>query len=134
MYMHWAARQGYGVRVLDEETEGQGCRSSTLEIEGKYAYDFLRNESGLHRFTRVSPYGGGAKIHTSFIGIKVTPVDGNQDAGVNSEKEIKIDMKDVKIETMRARGPGGQHVNKTESAVRIMHFPTKIIVSVSIYK
>lgn len=131
MYIKWASQRNYSSQILDEEVEGGGCKNCTLEIMGKYAYDLMKNETGIHRFTRVSPYGAGTKIHTSFISTKVTPVLPKVDCEIQSEKDIKIDPGDLRIEFMKARGPGGQHVNKTESAVRIVHLPTRIIVSVS---
>lgn len=127
--MRWSDLMNYNSTVKDEDVEGQGCKWCMIEVEGKYAYDFLKGESGIHRFTRISPYGGGAKLHTSFTSVKTSPIITSSNCTIESIEDIKIDNKDLKMETMKASGPGGQHVNKTESAVRIVHIPTNIIVT-----
>lgn len=123
MYVRWAEKKGYKVESLDEsQGEEAGLKSATIQISGKNAYGWLKTESGVHRLVRISPYDSNARRHTSFASISVTPV-------VDDNVLIEILEKDLKIDVYRASGAGGQHVNKTESAVRFTHMPTGIIVA-----
>ena len=123
MYMRWAEQHGYKVHLLDESRgEEAGIKSATIEISGHNAYGWLKTESGVHRLVRISPYDSNARRHTSFSSVSVTPV-------VDDTIEIEVLEKDLKVDTFRASGAGGQHVNKTDSAVRFTHIPTGIIVA-----
>jgi peptide chain release factor 2 len=123
MYIRWAEKKGYKVTWLDENMgEEAGIKSATIQITGHNAYGWLKTESGVHRLVRISPYDSNARRHTSFSSASVTPV-------VDDNVAIEILDKDLKIDTYRASGAGGQHVNKTESAVRFTHMPTGIIVA-----
>jgi peptide chain release factor 2 len=124
MYTRWAEQHGYKVEYL-EETEGEeaGLKSATIQIKGHNAYGWLKSENGVHRLVRISPFDSNARRHTSFASVAVFPV-------VDDRIVIDINEADVRTDTMRSQGAGGQHVNKTESAVRLTHIPTGIAVLV----
>jgi peptide chain release factor 2 len=122
MYRRWAERRGYGIETI-EYTLGEeaGIKSATYSITGEYAFGLLSAERGVHRLVRISPFDAGARRHTSFASVAVAPV-------VDDTVSVEIDEKDLKIDTYRASGAGGQHVNKTDSAVRVTHLPTGTVV------
>lgn len=123
MYTRWSEQKGYKVKILDyqDATEG-GIKSATLLIEGENAYGYLKNEKGVHRIVRISPFDSSGRRHTSFSSLDVIPeMDDNISVDINPE--------DLRIDTFRSSGAGGQHVNKTDSAIRITHIPTNIVVS-----
>ncbi len=122
MYTRWAEQHGYKVEWL-EETEGEeaGLKSATVQIKGRNAYGWLKTENGVHRLVRISPYDANARRHTSFASVNVYPV-------VDDRIVVDIKESDVRVDTMRSGGAGGQHVNKTESAIRLTHIPTNIAV------
>jgi peptide chain release factor 2 len=122
MYLRWAERNGYGTVVTDRlEGEGAGIKSVTFEVNGENAYGLLQSEIGVHRLVRISPFDANARRHTSFASVFVYPQ-------VDDEIKIDIRMEDVRIDTFRASGAGGQHVNMTDSAVRMTHYPSGIVV------
>jgi peptide chain release factor 2 len=122
MYTRWAERKGYKVEYIEEsEGEEAGIKSATIVVKGMNAYGWLKTETGVHRLVRISPFDSNARRHTSFASVGVFPV-------IDDKIEIDVSEKDVRIDVYRASGAGGQHVNKTESAVRITHIPTNIVV------
>ncbi len=123
MYLRWAERNGYKTEVLDlQPGQEAGVKAATVRIVGDYAYGYLHGEGGVHRLVRMSPFNVAQSRETSFASVFVTPE-------IDDDIDIEIDEKDLKIDTFRSSGAGGQHVNKTESAVRITHLPTQIVVS-----
>ncbi|NJM82441.1 MAG: peptide chain release factor 2 [Tabrizicola sp.] len=126
MYVRWAEQHGYKVELQSEsDGDGAGIKSASYKISGHNAYGWLKSEAGVHRLVRISPYDSAARRHTSFCSVWVYPV-------VDENIEIEVLDKDIRIDTFRSSGAGGQHVNKTDSAVRITHFPTNIVVTSSL--
>ena len=123
MYTRWCDKKGYTVKMLDlqDDTEA-GIKSATLLCEGENAYGYLKNEKGVHRLVRISPFNAAGKRQTSFAMLEVTPE-------IDDEITVEIDPEDLRIDTYRSSGAGGQHVNKTDSAIRITHLPTNIVVT-----
>jgi len=122
MYSRWSEARGFKLQIIEESAgEEAGIKSVTMRIEGENAYGWTKTESGVHRLVRISPYDSSARRHTSFASVWVYPV-------VDDNIEIEIEDKDLRIDTYRASGAGGQHVNKTDSAIRITHLPTNIVV------
>jgi peptide chain release factor 2 len=123
MYTRWAEQHGYKVEWI-EETEGEeaGIKSATIVVKGRNAYGWLKSENGVHRLVRISPFDSNARRHTSFASVSVYPV-------IDDRIVIDIKESDVRTDTMRASGAGGQHVNKTDSAIRLTHIPTNIVVA-----
>ncbi|ABI76942.1 peptide chain release factor 2, programmed frameshift [Hyphomonas neptunium ATCC 15444] len=122
MYVRWAEKRGYGVELLDErDGEEAGIKSATLQIKGENAYGWLKSEQGVHRLVRISPFDSSARRHTSFSSVAVSPV-------IDDKIDVEINPSDVRTDTYRASGAGGQHVNRTDSAVRLTHIPTNTVV------
>lgn len=123
MYTRWCEKKGYKAKLIDmqDDTEA-GIKSATLLVEGENAYGYLKNEKGVHRIVRISPFDSSGRRHTSFASLDVTPE-------IDDDVEIEINPEDLKIDTYRSSGAGGQHVNTTDSAIRITHLPTNIVVT-----
>jgi peptide chain release factor 2 len=122
MYTRWAEQHGYKTEYI-EETAGEeaGIKSATVQVKGRNAYGWLKTENGVHRLVRISPFDSNARRHTSFASVNVYPV-------IDDRIQVDIKESDVRVDTLRASGAGGQHVNKTESAIRLTHIPTNIVV------
>ena len=123
MYLHWCSSQGYRTTIIDEHThEEAGIKSCVIDVQGPYAYGYLKSEIGVDRLVRISPFDSNARRHTAFASVNVTP-------DIDDSIDVNIVDSDLRIDTYRASGAGGQHVNTTDSAVRITHLPTNIVVS-----
>ncbi|MEO6590593.1 MAG: PCRF domain-containing protein, partial [Pyrinomonadaceae bacterium] len=123
MYLRWAEKKNFKVEILDEQSGSEaGIKSATFRVEGEYAYGLLSTEAGVHRLVRISPFNSGGSRETSFASIFVSPE-------IDENIEVEINDKDLRVDTYRSTGAGGQHVNTTDSAVRITHLPTNIVVT-----
>jgi peptide chain release factor 2 len=123
LYMRWAERRGFETDLADlQPGDGGGIKNATFTVEGDYAYGYLKAEAGIHRLVRISPFDANARRHTSFASVFVFPA-------IDDKVEVVINPADLRIDTFRASGAGGQHVNKTDSAVRFTHLPTGIVVT-----
>lgn len=123
MYTRWCESKKYKVQLLDMQSDVEaGIKSATLRVEGEYAYGYLKNEKGVHRIVRISPFDSSGRRHTSFSSLDVMPE-------IDDSVTIEIDPEDIRVDTYRSSGAGGQHVNKTDSAIRITHIPTNVVVT-----
>ena len=123
MYIRWAEKKGYKVKLWDQQSDSEGgIKGATFLVEGENAYGYLKNEKGVHRIVRISPFDSSGRRHTSFSSVDIMPE-------IEDDLDIEISPDDIKVDTYRASGAGGQHVNTTDSAVRITHIPTNIVVS-----
>lgn len=122
MYLRWCERRGYRTELVESQPgEGAGIKSATFTVEGPYAYGYLKGEAGVHRLVRISPYDSSARRHTSFASVFIFPE-------ISEDVEVEIDEADLRVDTYRSSGAGGQHVNKTDSAIRLTHLPTNTVV------